>query len=226
MQHRSLLACSSFAFALVTGLAAPAAAQGTMTPNQPPPELPATGTPHEPPSAPPAANPAAPGPSNEASRPRPSRSKSTATPRRHVPVSRSHSVAARPSRSATRTRTWRSPSSRGLSSPLITDIGGKIIPELFLGAYLGANVGAVGDDVSALCNEARAKVRSRRHVLRIGILAQYHILPAGKVDPVDRVRHRLRGHSPRRHRRERHHVRRDGGRAGVRPPDGRPRLPP
>lgn len=63
----------------------------------------------------------------------------------------------------------------------IIDIGGKIIPELFLGAYLGANVGAVGDQTSQTCEAINASCIGATY--RIGAQLQYHILPAGKVDP-------------------------------------------
>lgn len=61
------------------------------------------------------------------------------------------------------------------------DIGAKIIPQLFLGGYLGVNVGGVGGVLSDACKAANASCSSVS--LRIGIEAQYHIIPDGKINP-------------------------------------------
>jgi hypothetical protein len=59
------------------------------------------------------------------------------------------------------------------------DIGAKIIPSLFLGGYLGLNVGNAGGKLGDACAAAHRSCTSKTH--RIGIQAQFHFMPDGKV---------------------------------------------
>jgi hypothetical protein len=61
--------------------------------------------------------------------------------------------------------------------PFLLDIGGKIIPELFLGGYFGFGVGGAGGPLKETCPNCTS-VR-----LHFGAEVQYHILPAGFVNP-------------------------------------------
>ena len=61
------------------------------------------------------------------------------------------------------------------------DIGGKIIPNLFVGGYLGLNIGGAGGTLADSCTKASASCTAV--TLRIGVQAQYHIIPDGKVNP-------------------------------------------
>jgi len=60
--------------------------------------------------------------------------------------------------------------------PIMVDIGGKPIPELFIGGYLGLGFGSTGgkEDNCPSCAAVG---------LHLGVQAQYHILPAGQVNP-------------------------------------------
>jgi hypothetical protein len=61
--------------------------------------------------------------------------------------------------------------------PIMLDIGGKVIPELFIGGYLGLAFGAAGGRMKDQCPNCSAAG------FHIGVELQYHILPAGKVNP-------------------------------------------
>jgi hypothetical protein len=61
--------------------------------------------------------------------------------------------------------------------PIMLDIGGKVIPELFIGGYLGLALGGAGGRMKEQCPNCSAAG------FHIGVEAQYHILPAGKVNP-------------------------------------------
>jgi hypothetical protein len=69
----------------------------------------------------------------------------------------------------------------GLQVPIIADIGAKIIPELFVGGYLGLAVGGVGDTAKAACDKVAVDCTSVG--FRFGVEAQYHIVPDGKLNP-------------------------------------------
>lgn len=166
--------------------AAPAAAQGTMTPSQPPAET--TGTPNQPPAAPPpvapaqpatAANPTSLGAADQAST---------------EPVNEEHPDAPlgrRGFQMAFRTGVSiplgdiekDSPMSDGFGPqvPLIIDIGGKPIPQLFIGAYLGIAFGGSTGRISEACD--RGNYSCVAVGFRIGAQIQYHILPAAKLNP-------------------------------------------
>jgi len=65
--------------------------------------------------------------------------------------------------------------------PFIVDIGGKIIPELFLGGYLGLAFGGAGGAVKRACDlDGESCVAVGVH---LGIELQYQIRPAAFVDP-------------------------------------------
>ena len=61
--------------------------------------------------------------------------------------------------------------------PILLDIGGKLIPELFLGGYLGLAFGGPAGLSKDQCPNCSAAG------IHVGIEAQYHILPAGSVNP-------------------------------------------
>ncbi len=185
MKHAYLAALAPLSFALVTSVALPAAAQGTMmTANEPPPaEAGAPGTSNLPPPSPP---PPAPVEGTAAV--------GTAEPPTEVPQAKTHhappahrgfQVAARggaaiPLGNAAKDSPLSD--SFGAQFAAIVDIGAKIIPELFIGAYLGGNIGAVGSETSKIC-DARHASGCLAVTYRIGVQAQYHIIPDGKVDP-------------------------------------------
>jgi hypothetical protein len=65
--------------------------------------------------------------------------------------------------------------------PIIVDIGAKVIPELFVGGYLGLGFGGAGGATANSCDANGVDCVSVS--LSLGIEAQYHILPAGQVNP-------------------------------------------
>ena len=65
--------------------------------------------------------------------------------------------------------------------PLIVDIGGKPIPELFLGGYFGFGFGGAAGRLGDACSASGASCLSVS--LRLGVEAQYHILPSAGVNP-------------------------------------------
>lgn len=65
--------------------------------------------------------------------------------------------------------------------PIIVDVGGKIIPQLFLGGYFGLAFGGEAGGAKAACEYNGGACISVSAYL--GIEAQYHILPAGPVNP-------------------------------------------
>ena len=69
----------------------------------------------------------------------------------------------------------------GVQFPFTVDIGAKVIPNLFVGAYLGSSVGLPSGDLADVCDFAGKDCLA--YGLRLGIQAQYHILPAGPVNP-------------------------------------------
>lgn len=181
---RGALAAPALASLLVTLVTVPAAAQGSMTPTQPPPEGGATGTPSQPPANPPAAPPpvvTAPPPAAAGDLTEAPEEKRHDAPPPHT----GFQVAARagvaiPLGDAAKDM----PLSDGLGAQFaaIVDIGGKVIPQIFIGAYLGANVGAVGSQTSKDCDQVQAS-GCLGLTYRIGVQLQYHIIPDGKVDP-------------------------------------------
>lgn len=65
--------------------------------------------------------------------------------------------------------------------PFIVDIGGKIIPQLFLGGYFGLGFGAPAGTVKRECDLLAATCVAVG--LHLGIEVQYHFLPHGSVNP-------------------------------------------
>ena len=65
--------------------------------------------------------------------------------------------------------------------PFIVDIGGKFIPELFLGGYFGLAFGGVGGATQRACDATSTSCAAVG--VHLGIELQYQILPAGMVDP-------------------------------------------
>lgn len=65
--------------------------------------------------------------------------------------------------------------------PIILDIGGKVIPELFIGGYFGLGFGGTAGQVHDSCKAANESCLGVS--AQLGIEAQYHILPAGSANP-------------------------------------------
>lgn len=65
--------------------------------------------------------------------------------------------------------------------PIIADLGIKVAPDLFLGAYFGVSVGGVGDTVKQGCDAVGVDCTAVG--VRFGIQAQYHFNPDGKWNP-------------------------------------------
>ncbi len=65
--------------------------------------------------------------------------------------------------------------------PFIVDIGGKVIPELFIGGYLGLAFGGAGGRQKDLCDNS--DLDCTVFDIHFGAEAQYHILPGGPVNP-------------------------------------------
>jgi hypothetical protein len=181
MHRRPSLVLSAVTFALVTAFAAGAGAQGTMTPTQPPPSPPA-------PAAEPAPTPTQPPVVQQAT---PAQGASTS----EVPPDEHASGEAPPARTgfqiSLRTgvavplgdaaQDAKMSDGFGLQVPIIADIGAKVIPQLFVGGYLGIAVGGVGDSIKKSCDQVKVDCSSVG--FRFGVEAQYHILPDGKLNP-------------------------------------------
>jgi hypothetical protein len=162
-------------FALVTALVAPASAQGTMTPAEPPP----AGTTPPPPVAA-QATPVAP----EAVVPAPN-AEPPVEEKLDAPKARTgFEIAVRTGVAiplGDRSKDNKMSDSFGVHVPLVADIGFKVIPNLFLGGYVGLSVGGVGDAIQKQCDSLNVDCSSVG--FRIGIQAQLHILPASKLNP-------------------------------------------
>jgi hypothetical protein len=65
--------------------------------------------------------------------------------------------------------------------PFIFDIGGKVIPALFVGGYFGLGFGGAGGTSADSCKANGASCSAV--AFHLGVEAQYHILPAGQVNP-------------------------------------------
>lgn len=65
--------------------------------------------------------------------------------------------------------------------PFLVDIGAKVIPQLFIGGYTGFAIGGAGGASKASCEARNADCLTLR--FHLGVEAQYHILPAGRVNP-------------------------------------------
>ncbi|MBS2012806.1 MAG: hypothetical protein JST00_07970 [Deltaproteobacteria bacterium] len=69
----------------------------------------------------------------------------------------------------------------GVQLPLITDIGGKITPNLFLGGYLGLGFGSAGGAQAGDCD--RRNIGCGAFRFNFGFQIQYHFIPDGLVNP-------------------------------------------
>lgn len=69
----------------------------------------------------------------------------------------------------------------GVQVPVIADIGAKVIPNLFVGGYVGFHAGATGDTLQKACDAANVDCLAVG--FRIGVQAQLHFIPDGKVNP-------------------------------------------
>ena len=173
-----LAICAAFAFAIPTLSAASAAAQGTMTPlPAPAPPPPAAGTPDGPP---PAVAPAAPvsAPPAEPTGPQP------ANPEDGPPAHKGFQMAFRPGIAIPMGSAAKGTSQSDLFGPqlsMILDIGGKPIDNLFIGGYLGLGIGGAGGKSADNCDRSNATCTAA--TIRLGVQAQYHIIPEGKINP-------------------------------------------
>ena len=189
----SSLVCPTLAVALLTLTAGTAAAQGTMTPSQPPtgtPNQPPPGTPNQPPpEAPPTvapAQPAQPGPAPAG--PAPEGEEPSDAPKART----GFQMAIRTGASIPLGSVTGVPSGSNADNPkmsdyvstqfaLILDIGAKIIPNLFIGGYLGLGIGGAGGNQADVCDKNNLSCSAVS--LRIGIQAQFHFIPDGKINP-------------------------------------------
>lgn len=65
--------------------------------------------------------------------------------------------------------------------PLLVELGGKPIEELFVGVYAGFGLGGVASSFERQCNAA--SVSCSTHTLRIGIEGIVYMLPGRRLDP-------------------------------------------
>lgn len=65
--------------------------------------------------------------------------------------------------------------------PLFIDIGGKVIPEVFIGGYFGFGVGTAAGGAKDLCEANGGGCLVAR--LNFGIQVQAHMMPRSQVDP-------------------------------------------
>lgn len=177
-------------FVLSSAFAAgPAAAQGTMTPSLPPPEPAAT--PNEPPPLPPSApaqpveSPAVAGPAGTGAA-EPIAEPVAEQAHGAAPKARTgFQVAARTGVTVPMGRLQKdmkmSDTVGPLQIPVHADVGVKIIPQLFVGGYVGVSLGGVGDTMSRACDQAHVSCSSIG--FRFGLQAQYHVAPGGKLNP-------------------------------------------
>ncbi len=76
----------------------------------------------------------------------------------------------------------------GYQLPLTLDIGSKLTPEIYVGAYLGIGYGAEGnaDRVEHYCaddTDLENNISCSVMAYRIGAQAQYHFVPGGQYNP-------------------------------------------
>ena len=176
MNRRFSLGLTSLALALVTSIAVPAAAQGTMTPAQPPPLPPAEPAPT--PSQPPVVQEATPAPSTEGPADGPHQ-------KGEVPPARTgFQLGLRTGVAVPLGEVDKGDSISDTFTPqvpIIADIGYKFIPQLFLGGYVGISVGGVGDAIKKSCDAVNVDCMAVG--FRIGIQGQFHIIPDGRWNP-------------------------------------------
>ena len=69
----------------------------------------------------------------------------------------------------------------GVQVPFLVDIGGKPLPELFLGGYVGFAFGGPAGTTADFCERRDAGCAG--FGWRVGAEVQYHFIPDGKVNP-------------------------------------------
>jgi hypothetical protein len=69
----------------------------------------------------------------------------------------------------------------GSEVPFLVDIGAKVIPNLFVGGYVGIGLGISVGALRDRCEESNATCLGSD--LRLGAQVQYHILPQGNANP-------------------------------------------
>lgn len=69
----------------------------------------------------------------------------------------------------------------GWQVPILAEIGGKPINELFVGVYAGFGLGGVSSSFEQECNAAAISCSSR--TLRVGIESIVYLLPSRRIDP-------------------------------------------
>jgi hypothetical protein len=65
--------------------------------------------------------------------------------------------------------------------PLLVDLGGKPIPELFLGGYIGPSFGGAGGQTAKQCDASNASCVGVS--FRLGLEAQVHLMPQSFTNP-------------------------------------------
>jgi hypothetical protein len=65
--------------------------------------------------------------------------------------------------------------------PLLVDLGGKPIPQLFLGGYIGPSFGGAGSEMAKVCDAADASCVGVS--FRLGVEAQVHLMPQSFTNP-------------------------------------------
>ena len=66
--------------------------------------------------------------------------------------------------------------------PVLVDVGGKILPQLFLGGYVGLGFGSTAGELDRLCT-ANGGNSCSTFSFRIGFEVLWNFLPAGSVNP-------------------------------------------
>jgi hypothetical protein len=179
MDRSAALSLSTLAFAVVTGFAGQASAQGTATPT--PPALarddadassPSPVLPQGAPPAPPAS-------------PAPAASSTTEAPLEAAPAA--HTGFQLALRTGVAVPFGRVDSGAKISdsftpqASIVGDLGIKVASDIFLGAYIGVSVGGVGDTVKQGCDAVGVDCTAVG--VRFGIQAHYHFNPDGKWNP-------------------------------------------
>ena len=199
MQRRSSLVVSSLSLRRRRRRSPlPRRAQGTMTPSQPPPLPPAEPAPT--PTQPPVVQQATPAPETE-----PPAEEQKNAHKGEVPAARTgFQIALRTGVAVPLGEVDKGDSMSDTFTPqvpIIADIGVKLIPELFLGGYVGISVGGVGRrDQEGAATRSNVDCTRRRLPHRHRGRSSTS-LPDATLEPVGRLRHRLRDRRRERRRR-------------------------
>jgi hypothetical protein len=65
--------------------------------------------------------------------------------------------------------------------PIFVELGGKPIPNVFVGGYLGLGFGGTAGQIRGLCDQANMTCSVLS--VHIGAEFQYHVLPKGEINP-------------------------------------------